>query len=93
MFQILLILKMSLDQATRLSKIKSSPTLSASTKAKELKAKGFDIIDLTVGEPDFNTPKHILDAAKLSMDQGKTKYTAVDGTPSLKEAIKNKLKN
>lgn len=91
MFQILLILKMSLDQATRLSKIKSSPTLSASTKAKELKAKGFDIIDLTVGEPDFNTPKHILDAAKLSMDQGKTKYTAVDGTPSLKEAIKNKL--
>lgn len=78
--------------ADRLGRIKPSPTLAVSTKAKELKAQGRDIIGLGAGEPDFDTPDHIKDAAKKAIDAGDTKYTAVDGTPALKDAIIAKFK-
>lgn len=78
--------------ADRLGKIKPSPTIAVTTKANELKAAGKDVIGLGAGEPDFNTPKHIIEAAKLAMDKGETKYTAVDGTPKLKQAIQAKFK-
>jgi len=75
-----------------LTKIKSSPTIAMSNKAKELKYKGFDVIDFSVGEPDFNTPKHICDAVLDALKQGMTKYTIVDGTNELKSSIVDKLK-
>ncbi|MEM8833780.1 MAG: pyridoxal phosphate-dependent aminotransferase [Pseudomonadota bacterium] len=78
--------------ADRLSRIKPSPTLAVTAKAKELKAAGKDIIGLGAGEPDFDTPDFIKDAAKTAMDQGQTKYTNVDGTPELKDAIIAKFK-
>lgn len=78
--------------AQRLSKIKPSPTIAVTTKAQELKAAGKDIIGLGAGEPDFDTPDHIKNAAKKAMDAGDTKYTAVDGTPALKKAIVDKFK-
>jgi len=73
--------------ANRLSRIKPSPTLAVSSKAAELKAAGKDIIGLGAGEPDFDTPDFVKDGAKAAMDAGQTKYTAVDGTPALKDAI------
>lgn len=78
--------------ADRLSRIKPSPTIAVTMKAAELKAAGKDIIGLGAGEPDFDTPDFIKDAAKKAMDEGKTKYTAVDGTPELKDAIIAKFK-
>ena len=78
--------------ADRLSRIKPSPTIAVATKANELKAAGMDVIGLGAGEPDFDTPEHIKDAAKAAMDAGKTKYTAVAGTLELREAICAKLK-
>lgn len=78
--------------ADRLSKIKPSPTIAVTMKAAELKAAGKDVIGLGAGEPDFNTPEHICNAAKLAMDKGETKYTAVDGTAKLKQAIIAKFK-
>jgi aspartate aminotransferase len=73
--------------ANRLKRIKPSPTLAVSAKAAELKAAGADVIGLGAGEPDFDTPDFVKDAAKQAMDEGKTKYTAVGGTPELKDAI------
>ena len=73
--------------ASRLSRIKPSPTIAVATKARELKAAGRDVIGLGAGEPDFDTPDHIKEAAKAAMDRGETKYTAVPGTPELREAI------
>jgi aspartate aminotransferase len=70
-----------------LARVKPSPTIAVSTKAAELKAAGRDVIGLGAGEPDFDTPQNIKDAAKRAIDQGKTKYTAVDGIPELKAAI------
>ncbi len=70
-----------------LSRVKPSPTIAVTTKAAELKAAGRDIIGLGAGEPDFDTPQNIKDAAKAAIDAGKTKYTAVDGIPELKAAI------
>ncbi len=70
-----------------LSRVKPSPTIAVTTKAAELKAAGRDIIGLGAGEPDFDTPDNIKDAAKAAIDAGKTKYTAVDGIPELKAAI------
>ncbi len=70
-----------------LSRVKPSPTIAVSTKANELKAAGRDIIGLGAGEPDFDTPQNIKDAAKRAIDAGRTKYTAVDGIPELKAAI------
>jgi aspartate aminotransferase len=78
--------------AERLKRIKPSPTLAVSSKAKELKAAGRDVIGLGAGEPDFDTPDFVKNAAKLAIDNGETKYTAVDGTPELKDAIIAKFK-
>lgn len=78
--------------ADRLSRIKPSPTIAVTNKAKELKAAGKDVIGLGAGEPDFDTPDFIKDAAKAAMDRGETKYTAVDGTNELKDAIIAKFK-
>ena len=70
-----------------LARVKPSPTIAVTTKAQELRAAGRDVIGLGAGEPDFDTPQNIKDAAKRAIDQGKTKYTAVDGIPELKQAI------
>src|SRR5687767_2427069 len=78
--------------AERLKAIKPSPTLAVSAKAARLKAEGRDIIGLGAGEPDFDTPQFIKDAAIAAMNKGFTKYTAAGGTPSLKKAIIAKFK-
>ncbi len=70
-----------------LARVKPSATIAVTTKAQQLKAEGRDIIGLGAGEPDFDTPAHIRDAAKRAIDAGKTRYTAVDGIPELKAAI------
>ena len=70
-----------------LSRVKPSPTIAVTNKAQELKAAGKDVIGLGAGEPDFDTPQNIKDAAKAAIDAGKTKYTAPDGIPELKAAI------
>lgn len=75
----------------RLARIKPSPTIAMTTRAAELRAAGRDIIGLSAGEPDFDTPEHVRDAAKAAIDAGHTRYTAVDGTPSLKRAIVDKF--
>lgn len=77
---------MSFLSAT-LDRVKPSPTIAVTTKAQELKAAGRDVIGLGAGEPDFDTPQNIKDAAVTAIAEGKTKYTAVDGIPELKEAI------
>ena len=77
--------------ADRLSRIKPSPTIAVSTKAAELKAAGHDVIGLGAGEPDFDTPEHVKEAARIALANGKTKYTAVDGIPELKLAIVDKF--
>jgi aspartate aminotransferase len=82
---------MSSFLASRLDRIKPSPTIAVSTKARELRAAGKDVIGLGAGEPDFDTPDNIKEAAKAAMDRGDTKYTAVDGTPELKQAIQAKF--
>jgi aspartate aminotransferase len=78
--------------ADRLKRIKPSPTLAATRKAMELKAAGKDVISLSAGEPDFATPDFVKDAACLAIKNNKTKYTVVDGTPELKDAIIGKFK-
>ena len=87
----------SAHQASILSKrvqsIKESPTLAITAKAGKYKAEGRDIIGLAAGEPDFDTPQHIKDAAKNAIDSGFTKYTPVAGIPGLKKAIIKKFKN
>lgn len=80
------------DLAERMSLIKPSPTIAVTDKANKLKAEGKKICVLAAGEPDFDTPEHIKKAAIQAINDGKTKYTAVDGTRELKEAIINKLK-
>jgi len=70
-----------------LGRVKPSPTIAVTTKAAQLKAEGRDVIGLGAGEPDFDTPAHIRDAAKRAIDAGKTRYTPVDGIPELKAAI------
>lgn len=78
--------------AKRMDAVEPSPTLAITAKAKSLQAQGLDVVGFGAGEPDFDTPNHIKEAAKKAMDQGKTKYTPVSGTPSLKEAIIQKFK-
>lgn len=78
--------------ADRLSRIKPSPTLAVAAKAKALKAEGRDVLELGLGEPDFDTPDFIKDAAIAAMKAGQTKYTLVDGTMDLKKAIAAKFK-
>lgn len=75
-----------------LRRIKPSPTLAVTAKARALKAAGRDVISLGAGEPDFDTPEHIKDAAIRAIHEGKTKYTDVDGIPELKDAIVAKFK-
>lgn len=77
--------------ADRLNRINPSPSSMAGQRVRELRALGRDVIGLTTGEPDFDTPDHIKEAAIRAMSAGKTKYTDVGGTPDLKEAIKNKF--
>jgi len=78
--------------ASSLNNIKASPTIAVAMKAAELKAAGKDIISLGMGEPDFDTPQNIKNAAILAIEKGDTKYTAVDGTVALKKAIIAKFK-
>ncbi|WP_226579255.1 pyridoxal phosphate-dependent aminotransferase [Halobacillus litoralis] len=77
--------------AQRVKSLTPSTTLAITAKAKALKAEGHDVIGLGAGEPDFNTPSYILDAAKRAMDEGKTKYTPAGGIPELKNSITAKL--
>ncbi|MDP3609161.1 MAG: pyridoxal phosphate-dependent aminotransferase [Methylophilus sp.] len=77
----------------RVQSIKESPTLAITAKAAKYKAEGRPIIGLAAGEPDFDTPQHIKDAAKAAIDAGYTKYTPVSGIPALKKAIVAKFKN
>ncbi len=83
---------MKLKLATRNSRIQPSATLAITAKANELKAKGIDVVGFGAGEPDFDTPDHIKQAAKTALDKGQTKYTPVGGTKELKEAICAKFK-
>lgn len=78
--------------AERVGRIKPSPTIAVSTRAQELKAAGRDVINLGSGEPDFDTPQPIKQAAIAAMEQGQTKYTAVGGTPALKQAVVDKFR-
>ena len=78
--------------AQRLSRIKPSPTLAVTQKARDLKAAGRDVLSLGAGEPDFDTPDNIKEAAIAAIRAGDTKYTPVDGTPALKKAIAAKFK-
>jgi aspartate aminotransferase len=75
-----------------LDRVKPSPTIAVTNKAAEMKAAGHDVIGLGAGEPDFDTPQHIKDAAVVAIAMGKTKYTAVDGIAELKQAICAKFK-
>ncbi|QPA32954.1 pyridoxal phosphate-dependent aminotransferase [Thermaerobacillus caldiproteolyticus] len=77
--------------AKRVSSLTPSTTLAITAKAKELKAAGYDVIGLGAGEPDFNTPQHIIDAAVKAMNEGHTKYTPSGGLPSLKAEIIKKF--
>ena len=78
--------------SSSLSRIKPSPTIAVTQKARELKEKGVDVVSLGAGEPDFDTPDNVKEAAIRAINNGDTKYTAVDGTPKLKEAIIEKFK-
>ncbi len=78
--------------ADRIQLVKPSPTLAVAAKAAQMRAQGHDVIGLGTGEPDFDTPQHIKDAAIAAINAGFTKYTAVDGIPELKQAIKDKFK-
>ena len=84
---------MSITLSNRVKAVKPSPTLAITARAAQMRAAGKDIIGLGAGEPDFDTPDHIKAAAVKAMDNGFTKYTAVDGTASLKKAIITKFKN
>ncbi len=75
-----------------LKRIKPSPTIAVTSKAREMRAAGKDVIGLGAGEPDFDTPDNIKEAAIQAIKKGDTKYTAVDGTPTLKKAIQGKFK-
>src|SRR6266581_5518627 len=78
--------------SSRVQAIKPSPTLAVTAQAARLKAEGKDVVSLGAGEPDFDTPQHIKDAAIAAINRGFTKYTNVGGIPSLKEAIIAKFK-
>ena len=78
--------------SARLNALSPSATLAMSQKSQELKAQGLDVINLSVGEPDFNTPDHIKEAAKRAIDENYSFYTAVPGYMSLRQAVSDKLK-
>lgn len=81
-----------MELSERVQRVKPSPTLAITALAAQLKAEGRDIIGLGAGEPDFDTPEHIKQAGIEAIRQGKTRYTAVGGTPELKQAVINKFK-
>jgi aspartate aminotransferase len=82
---------MDIALAKRVRQVKPSPTLAVAAKATQMRAQGLDIINLGTGEPDFDTPQHIKNAAIDAINKGYTKYTAVDGIPELKDAVINKF--
>lgn len=84
--------RMEIQLAKRVKSLTPSTTLAITAKAKELKLQGHDVIGLGAGEPDFNTPQHIIDAAVISMNEGHTKYTPAAGLQGLKEEIAKKFK-
>jgi len=81
----------ALDFSDRVTRVKPSFTLEMTSRAADLRSKGIDVINLSVGEPDFNTPEHIIQAGKEAMDKGFTKYTAGPGMIELRQAICKKL--
>ncbi|KJL30635.1 aspartate transaminase [Microbacterium oxydans] len=81
----------SFTAAARLGRIKPSPSTAAAARVRELTAQGRRILDLTVGEPDFDTPAHVKQAAIAAIEAGETKYTPVNGTPRLRQAIRGSL--
>ena len=83
---------MNMKLSNRVQAVKPSPTLAITARAAQLRAAGQDVIGLGAGEPDFDTPDHIKEAAKRAIDAGHTKYTPVDGTPSLKQAVIDKFR-
>ncbi len=82
---------MNIQTSDRVQRVKPSPTLAVTALAQQLRAQGRDVIGLAAGEPDFDTPEHIKEAAIKAIRDGFTKYTAVDGTAGLKQAIINKF--
>ena len=76
--------------AERIERLSESETLAMTRMSRELTAKGFDVINLSIGQPDFNTPENIKDAAKEALDQNYTTYTPVSGYPDLRKAISEK---
>jgi aspartate aminotransferase len=83
---------MNFDFASRVERVEPSATLAISNKASELEANGVDVVDLSVGEPDFPTPQNIVEAGKDAMDAGHTGYTPSNGIPELREAIAARLR-
>src|SRR5712692_4720634 len=83
---------LAVSLSKRVQKVKPSPTLAVTARAAKLKAEGKDIIGLGAGEPDFDTPQHIKEAAIAAINKGFTKYTPVGGTPGLKNAVIAKFK-
>jgi aspartate aminotransferase len=83
---------MIIELSERIQRVKPSPTLTISANAAKLKREGVDVISLSTGEPDFDTPDFIQKAAIKAIKEGQTRYTAVDGTPELKEAVINKFR-
>ena len=79
--------------SNRLQRLAPSATLAMSQKSAEMKAQGIDVINMSVGEPDFNTPDHIKQAAKQAIDDNYSRYSPVPGYPDLRKAIVAKLKN
>ncbi|MCY4340622.1 MAG: pyridoxal phosphate-dependent aminotransferase [Gammaproteobacteria bacterium] len=82
----------SMQLSERVQRVKPSATIAISTLAREMRAEGRDVLSLSAGEPDFDTPKHVRAAAAAAMEAGDTRYTAADGTPELKRAICSKFK-
>ena len=82
-----------MELSSRLQRLQPSATLAMSQRSSELKAQGIDVINMSVGEPDFNTPDHIKQAAHEAIDQNYSRYSPVPGYPELKQAIADKLKN
>jgi len=82
---------MNFDFADRVERVEPSATLAISNKASALEAEGVDIVDLSVGEPDFPTPQNVVEAGKAAMDAGHTGYTPSNGIPALREAVAAKL--
>ena len=82
-----------MELSDRLQRLQPSATLAMSQRSSELKAQGVDVINMSVGEPDFNTPDHIKEAAKKAIDENYSRYSPVPGYPELKNAIVAKLKN